>query len=47
MKTKILIIIFILIVVILGIVLLKNPEMTKQLVVLVKQVISISPDPIY
>jgi len=47
MKTKILIIIFIIIVVILGIVLLKNPEMTKQLVVLVKQVISISPNPIY
>ena len=47
MKTKILIIIFIIIAVILGIVLLKNPEMTKQLVVLVKQVISISPDPIY
>ena len=47
MKTKILMIIFIIIAVILGIVLLKNPEMTKQLVVLVKQVILISPNPIY
>ena len=46
MKTKILIIIFIVIMIILGIVLLKNPNMTKQLIVLVKQVISISPDPI-
>lgn len=47
MKTKILMIIFIIIAVILGIVLLKNPEMTKQLVVLVKQVILISPNLIY
>lgn len=47
MKTKILMIIFIIIAVLLGIVLLKNPEMTKQLVVLVKQVILISPNPIY
>ena len=46
-KKKILMIIFIIIAVILGIVLLKNPEMTKQLVVLVKQVILISPNPIY